>query len=170
MVRTDEITNTADVIDSRDVIARIEELEGERENLAIQTCCRHCGQDIEGCESDDEWRDRGNNTSCPDDSGKDHEPPEGTRGELPEDEAAELANLKALADEAEGYAADWHHGEALIRDSYFTEHAQQLAEDCGMVNRQAAWPNNHLDWEAAADELKGDYTAVDFDGTTYWIR
>ena len=38
------------------------------------TCCRHCGLDIEGLAPyrRGEWRDRGNNTSCP--SGKVHAP------------------------------------------------------------------------------------------------
>jgi hypothetical protein len=115
-----EISNTDDVIDSRDVIARIEELEAQDE------------------------RD--------------------------ESETDELAALKALADEASGYAADWEHGETLIRDSYFEEYAQELAEDCGMVNANATWPNNCIDWDQAARELQMDYTAVDFDGVTYWIR
>lgn len=41
-----------------------------------QTSCRHCGQDIEGFKPyrKGEWRDRGNNTHCPDDSGKIHAP------------------------------------------------------------------------------------------------
>lgn len=87
----------------------------------------------------------------------------------PEDHAEYLA-LKALADEASGYAADWTHGETLIRDSYFKEYAQELAEDCGMVNANATWPNSCIDWNQAARELQMDYTTVDFDGVTYWIR
>lgn len=163
-------SNMDDIIDSRDVIARIEELENDRENAPIQTACIHCGQDIEGTEADDEWRDRGNNTECPNDSGESHAAPEGTRGELPEDEAAELAALKALADEASGYAADWHHGETLIRDSYFQTYAQELADDIGAVNADAGWPNNCIDWERAARDLQMDYSSVEFDGVTYWIR
>lgn len=27
-----------------------------------------------------------------------------------------------------------------------------------------------IDWERAAEELRMDYTAVDFDGVTYWVR
>lgn len=164
------ISNSDDMIDSRDVIERIEELEGERESAAIHTCCIHCGQDIEGCELDDDWRDRGNNTECPDGSGRTHAPPEDARGELDEDDAAELAALKALAEEAEGYAPDWRHGEALIRDSYFEDHARELAEDIGAVPKDLSWPACHIDWEAAANALKQDYTAVDFDGIDYWIR
>lgn len=118
-----EISNYDDVIDSRDVIARIEELEAD---IAA------------GGESDDEIN--------------------------------ELAALKALAAEAEGYAADWQHGETLIRDSYFNSYAMELAEDIGAINANAAWPNNCIDWDQAARELRMDYTAVEFDGVTYWVR
>ena len=117
-----EISNSDDVIDSRQVIERIEELQ--------------------------------NNGDGTDD-----------------DEKAELAALLALQDEAEGYTSgDWPHGATLIRDSYFQEYAQELAEDCGDVKADAGWPGRHIDWEAAADELKQDYTEVDFDGVAYWVR
>jgi hypothetical protein len=59
---------------------------------------------------------------------------------------------------------------ALIRDSYFEDYARQLAEDIGAIDSKASWPNNHIDWEDATDALKQDYTEVDFDGVSYWIR
>jgi hypothetical protein len=128
----DEITNSEDIIDSRDVIARIEELRRNREIA---------------------------------------EDPEGPDPEFfPDWEEDELLRLEALAVEGSDYAEDWEYGAALIRDSYFVEYAQELAEDIGAVNRDAAWPNNHIDWGAAAEELKVDYTGVDFDGVTYWVR
>jgi len=82
----------------------------------------------------------------------------------------ELKALKALAGEASGYAEDWAYGEALIRDSYFETYAQDLAEDIGAINKDASWPNDCIDWEKAADQLKQDYTEVDFDGVAYWTR
>ena len=115
-----QIDNMADVIDSRDVIERIEELQEQ------------------------DKRDS--------------------------DEQAELDALVKLADQASHYAADWEHGETLICDSYFEEYAQELAEDCGMVPADIKWPCNCIDWEQAARELQQDYTSVDFDGVTYWIR
>ena len=123
---TNEINNYEDMIDSRDVIARIEELESDLE-LA----------------SDDEEKE-----------------------EIQE----ELNPLKELATEAEGYAADWNYGEQLIRDSYFTKYAQELAEDIGATNNEQSWPYTCIDWDQAANELKMDYTSVDFDGVDYWIR
>lgn len=85
------------------------------------------------------------------------------------DEAEELTALEALADEAEG-CCDWQHGETLVRDSYFQEYAQELAESCGMVPDNLTWPCNCIDWEHAARELRYDYTSVEFNGVTYWVR
>jgi len=85
------------------------------------------------------------------------------------DEANEYKQLRDLAEQAEGYS-DWKDGATLIRESYFKDYAQQLAEDIGAVNADATWPNNCIDWDQAARELEVDYTQVDFDGVTYLIR
>ena len=78
--------------------------------------------------------------------------------------------MGALAEQAEGYAADWQYGEQLIRDSYFKDYAMELAEDIGAVDANASWPNTCIDWDQAARELQMDYTSVEFAGVTYWIR
>lgn len=78
--------------------------------------------------------------------------------------------LLALQDEAEGYAADWKYGEALIRDSYFKRYAMELAEDIGAIPDDAKWPCTCIDWDKAARELQMDYTSVEFAGITYWVR
>ena len=148
-----------DIIDSRDVIARIEELEAEREAL---------NDHLSDCESAYGFHDSDDTKSTPE--WDDLQAARAALKEWDDDNDAELAALKALADEASGYAADWRHGEALIRDSYFTDYAMQLAEDIGAIDRNAQWPNTCIDWDQAARELQMDYTAVDFDGVTYWIR
>jgi hypothetical protein len=134
-----EISNTDDMIDSRDVIARIEELEDDRAQVLA------CVEDeTRSARELDDWD---------------------------ADNGAELAALKSLADEAEGYAPDWHHGETLIRDSYFKDYARDLAEDLhGREALSGAWPFGCIDWEEAAQELQQDYTSVLFDGVTYWVR
>lgn len=128
-------TNSDDMIDSRDVIARIEELESERDS-------RMDGDDGPGAVK--QW-----------DASEDGE---------------ELRTLKALADEAGGYAPDWEHGATLIRDSYFQTYAQELADELGAIPRDAAWPMTCVDWAEAASELQQDYSGVEFDGVTYWVR
>jgi len=86
-----------------------------------------------------------------------------------EDETRELAALRALADEASG-APDWQYGETLIRDSYFKQYAEQLAEELDLIPQDAKWPATCIDWDQAARELQMDYTSVSFDGIDYWIR
>ena len=110
------IDNSEDIIDSRDVIERIEWLEG----------------------TDDT------------------------------DEQGELETLKALAEEAEGYAPDWQYGEALIRESYFAEYAIEMLV-AGELPSDIPW-YIEIDEEATARNIQMDYTEVDFDGVSYWIR
>lgn len=68
--------------------------------------------------------------------------------------AAELALLRAFAKECEDNFEDYHHGVGLIRDSHFETYAREFADDIG----------------ATAKALQIDYTAVEFDGITYWGR
>lgn len=107
------VTNRDDIIDSRDVVRRIEELE----------------------EGDDERE-----------------------------------TLVALAEAGERCSPDWGHGEALVRESYFVDYAKCLAADLGYISDKAYWPLNCIDWDRAAEELKWDYSEIDFGGVTYLIR
>ena len=152
--------NFDDVIDSRDVIARIEELEGEREALQLE---------IDDAEV--QWLKT--------EAGTDEAHAVVDRRQAAyvaldawtaSDDADELRILKALADEASGYAADWTHGETLIRDSYFKDYAMELADDIGAIDNNASWPLTCIDWDQAARELQYDYSPVDFGGVTYWVR
>lgn len=172
-MRHHTISNTDDIIDSRDVIARIEELEAARD--AHEMDCPTChgyghARSMNDVGQEEEYE-------CPDclppgeNSGTD-----ASRADWAldwPDDAAELAALKAFAEELSGYLPDWRHGETLIRDDYFTTYAQELAEDCGdMPKTEGGWPMQFvtIDWDAAADALKQDYTSAEWDGVTYWGR
>ena len=121
------ISSSDAYIDSRDVIARIDELEAKIE---------------EAKDSEDECID----------------------------EEEELKNLKELEEQAKS-SADWKYGETLIREDEFTNYAEEFAKDIGATqNDSNDWPNRHIDWEAAAEELKMDYMEVEFDGEIYLIR
>ncbi len=114
----DEITNTQDIINSRDVEERITELEATTD--------------------------------------------------IDEYEQEELTKLRALCEEVN--SSEWEFGLGLINADYFTEYAEQIAEDIGAIDPNAVWPLNYIDWEAAAEALKGDYTTVEFDGQEYLYR
>lgn len=148
------INNTHDIIDSRDVIERIDELDSALRD-ACTTEIHDSSDDVPELTDQNfaEWLQ----TTVNDDN---HEY---------QDDARELLALRALADEADG-CADWKYGEALIRDSYFEQYARDMADDIGAIQKNATWPNNYIDWEAATEALQQDYTSVDFDGVTYWIR
>ncbi len=124
------VDNMQDVIDSRDVIARIEELQSEHDKWIFESFDNYS----------EDWED-----------------------------INELDTLRELAKKA-GDSPDWIYGEALVRDTYFKQYAMELAEDCDMVDSNATWPNNCIDWEKAAAELKRYYFCVDFDGIDYWIK
>lgn len=79
-----------------------------------------------------------------------------------------LDGLKGYGGDEE-WRGDWYPL-TLIRDSYFRDYARELAEDCGMVNPDARWPNDCIDWDLAARELQHDYSSVTIDGVTYWYR
>ena len=119
---------TADVTDSRDIIARIERVESDLEQARVD------GDDTTDLE-------------------------------------VELKALEAFAEEASGYAPDWHYGERIIHEDYFTQYAQELSDELSLGDgAMAQWPFTHIDWEAAAGQLKMDYSDVEFDGVTYYIQ
>ena len=136
-MKTHSISNEDDVIDSRDVIARIEELQEEIAQAE--------GEDFDGSKVG------------------------GLDDPVDASDRDELAHLQALAEEASGYAADWEHGEQLIRETYFVEAMRELCVDIGDVPKNI--PSYlEIDWEKTAENLKADYTEVDYDGVTYLIR
>lgn len=141
---TNTISNLDDTIDVRDIIARVEELREERDDLQLALD----GGSQEDVNAMAEWET---------------------------DNAEELAELESLLDDLNGmggdeqWEGDWYPV-TLIRDSYFQDYAQELAEECGMIDTNAKWPMTCIDWEKAARELQWDYSSVEVNGVTYWTR
>lgn len=75
-----------------------------------------------------------------------------------------------LADARDEVGDEWRNGVTLIHDRYFERYAEELAEDIGAIDRNASWPNNYIDWEAAARDLQMDYSCITLDGHDYWYR
>ena len=127
-----EITNSDDVFDSRDVLERIKELESELDELL---------EDYpEEQESIDEIQE-------------------------------ELDLMYSIRNE--WYSEEsFKYGVIFVRDDYFEDYAREFAWDIGLTSdlESIEWPFNCIDWEEAAEELKIDYTCIDFDGVTYWGR
>lgn len=133
---TVEITNTDDMIDVRDVIARVEHLRALR-------------------------------TPGPVDLGDDNETDQDTL-------FAELRGLeKLLADLAgEGGDSEWEgdwYPVGLIADDYFVEAMRELCLETSDLPQDIP-TYIVIDWEATAENLRVDYSSVEFDGVTYWYR
>lgn len=148
-----KFSNFDDVIDSRDIIERIEELEGEREALQ-ETINNMNTASAYGLEKETEAI--------------------AALAEWDADNLKELQTLQALASEAE-HSSDWSYGETLINETYFTDYIEQLIDECYEMPKQMnsdEWPYRHvtIDYEAAAEEAKADYSEVNFDGVIFLIR
>ncbi len=146
-----DVSNSQDILDSRDVIKQLEKLEDE---FATEKENR---QEVESA-----WE------AMSEEEQADATEPEAWVDE-DFDEWEELKALRALNEEGLN-CVDWTYGETLIRDSYFEDYAREFAKDIGAINGDEGWPANCIDWEQASDNLKQDYTSIDFDGVDYWVR
>jgi hypothetical protein len=178
----DRVTPNNDIIDSRDVIERIDELESELNSLECEACEGHGTVTIpQGREDDGD--DEDNCSACGGDGTVDAS--NVTKEDADkvvaarsltflsefQDELEELWLLRAFLEEMEQNAGEGvQHGVVAVRDSYFERYARQEAEDCGLIKDDATWPNNCIDWTEAARQLQQDYSCIDYDGVEYWVR
>jgi hypothetical protein len=169
MKGANEISNTANVIDSRDIIDRIAYLESEREGLTDEVDkAQEALDDLDG----DQFEEVSAFEAAEDEARRELATAQANVKDWDEsDEGQELVKLKDFADEAAGYSSDWTYGATMIHEDYFEDYARELAEDLGDYDsKNERWPYTCIDWEKAAEELQQDYTSVDFDGETYWVR
>ena len=160
-------TNQDEVIDSRDIIERIDDLQSQRQALqedleAAEACVHHHHNDLIPA----------NYLDYPE--GRELARCQRECAEWDSENLEELQSLEKLQSEAES-SADWIYGETLISEDYFTQYIEELIGDCYQVPKEMTsgeWPWRHMsiDYDAAAEEAKQDYMEVDFDGRTYLIR
>lgn len=148
------------IIDTRDLNKRLNELQDLKSTLedAIAELDLHKAKDRP--EDDDEQED----------FDEEREELEGAvesaKANFGKDEEEELDELETIESEVSGF----RHGETMIDERDFTEYAEQLADDLGYTDGDAKWPFTHIDWEAAAEELKQDYITITYQGTDYYVR
>lgn len=89
-----------------------------------------------------------------------------TQGEISERMDAirnELDDLKQLDD----YSCDTYYRTDTINAAWAREYANEI----GAIKAFGLeWPYTHIDWEAAANELKQDFVEVTFGDETYFGR
>jgi hypothetical protein len=183
-----EISNTDNILDSRDVIKRQEELNDEREALVetVQEASDALAELVEMEVGSDpaivhDKAEEAELVLTIDEDGekieneKLEELQEAFRDATEElndwdcDNKEELDALTALCEEGESNCSDWIHGEALIREDHFEDYCQELVKDIGDMPRNI--PSYiEIDWSKTANNLKVDYTEIDYGGVTYLVR
>lgn len=131
---------TDDVLDSRDVIDRIDELSDEITYLTEAL-------------DDEDYTDEANRRE--------------DRLQLEENEE-ELKILQDFANECEDYSSDWKHGAQLINENYFIDYARDFVEECYSGDTMPSWVE--VDWEATADNMRIDYAEIQFEDEVYLVR
>lgn len=132
---------TDDVLDSRDVINRIDELSDEITYLTEAL-------------DDEDYTDEENRRWSED--------------RLQENEK-ELKILQDFANECEDYSSDWKHGAQLINENYFVTYARDFVEECyGEGGEMPSWVE--IDWEETADNMRIDYAEIQYEDEVYLIR
>ncbi len=149
------IDSGSDTIDSRDVIERIEEMKGERE--ALEEAVTEAREAlaavkrpkkalkvalVEAAIALDEWD---------------------------ADNGDELKSLRELNDEGDKASGEWEDGATLINEDYWDDYCMGLVQDIGDLPRDL--PDYLvIDWTATAANLSQDYTQIEWDGNTFYVR
>ena len=92
---------------------------------------------------------------------------------LDEEDDYDRERIEMIDDLKEEVGKDnFEMGVTFIRENYWVEYCEDMAYDCGYMDRQD--DNNplqyHIDWQGWADAVEMDYSQIDFDGDTYYWR
>lgn len=86
-----------------------------------------------------------------------------------ESEIDEYNNLINFASEIENNNSEYSDGMGIIHEDEFTDYVKEMLEDCGYISQDfPSWIT--IDWEDTADNVKQDYSSVDYNGDTYYFR
>lgn len=177
-MRSRTINNRDSVIDSRDIIERLEELQSDRESEveslqeavdSLKEEIEEAKQDVENADSEEDEESRLKAQETLDALEEKLDEANETLEEYEFDDQSELDALEVINEEGEGYTSDWRHGETLINESYWKEYVQDLLADLGELPKDL--PSYiEIDWEKTADNLAADYTTIEWDGVSFYIR
>jgi len=152
---------------TRDLERRREELQDEldslKESLAEATeAYEEAASEYREASTDEEIEEAQN---FMDQKGDDRDDAATDLHEWQEENQEELDELTSLSEEI----SEWQDGATLIPEDEFTEYCQELLEDTGDLPKDI--PHYIvIDWEATANNLRVDYTEVEYQGTTYLVK
>lgn len=82
----------------------------------------------------------------------------------------ELAELESLKEEIESNSDEgFEYGIQLIHENYIDDYLDELLIDCGYIPKDLpSWIE--IDWSATYDNMKQDYSEIDLNGNTFYVR
>lgn len=86
-----------------------------------------------------------------------------------QDEINEITCIDDLENEVS--SSKWDHGITFISKGDFEDYCEEMVSDIGDL--PSTLPNyikNNINWEGVADDLKQDYSEVEFRGVNYLYR
>ena len=90
---------------------------------------------------------------------------------LDEEDSYDKERIEMIDDLKEEVGKDnFEMGVTFIRENYWVQYCEDLAYDCGYLDRQENPLHHHIDWQGWADAVEMDYSQIDFDGDTYYWR
>ena len=83
-----------------------------------------------------------------------------------EDELKEIEEIDSIEDEL---GSEFDYGVTLVHEDYWEEYVEELLIEIGYLPIDfPSWIE--IDWEATANNVKQDYTEVEYQGETYYGR
>lgn len=146
----------SNILDTRDLQDRLDELQKLKEALEDARTDVDELLAIDASEKTETWES---------DLSEARDTLEQAETEFSSDEQDELTELEALSEEV----SEWSSGNQLIPEDDFEDYCKELCEDIGDIPRD--FPSYIvIDWESTAQNLKADYSEIEYQGTTYLYR
>ena len=148
----------ANILDSRDLQKRLDDLEFDLDQLEEAVTDAQDGYNELDPDSDEQ--------DIFEDAEELLTDTEDTLKEFKEsDEFEELEELRIMVNEI----PEWQYGATLINEDYWEEYVEEMLKDIGDIPSDL--PNYLvIDWEATAENIKADYSEIEYDGETYYYR
>ena len=82
----------------------------------------------------------------------------------------ELAELESLKEEISNNSEeDFEYGIQLIHENDIDDYLHEMLIDCGYIpNDLPSWIK--IDWQATYDNMKQDYSELELNGNTFYVR
>lgn len=77
----------------------------------------------------------------------------------------EYEEVKSFCEEVENY-----RGETIIHEGDFEDYCRDFVEECYDLSGVPDFVKDNIDWDGVAEDIKSDYSAVEYDGETFYVR